>query len=618
MEQLRIYMTLNNTSNLPDKPGVYIFKDAEEKILYVGKAKSLKKRVKSYFKEELDSDKTRIMMKHFHSLEYIVTDTEKEALILESNLIKKYLPRYNIRLKDDKRYPYVKITNEDFPRVIITRRITEDGSYYYGPFTDVTPLRRMLRFIKALFKIRDCKNMDGPCLNSQMELCEAPCDGRISKEDYNKLIDKANLFFQGKYSEIMDIQKKNMEEAAANHEYERAALLRDQIASIKDMVEKQKIEFDRSLEQDVIACSLDEEFASVVLFRVRNGKIIGKEEFLMSGAEGGVGTPQSVLSAFLKQYYSGPQQVPSELILQYHVNEEDLITDWLQEKSGNDITIKVPEEGLEYRLVKMVAKNADIARNQQEQVKGALLEVKDYLGIPRIPRYIEAFDISNISGKLAVGSMVVFEDGKPKKSNYRRYKIETPGPDDYAMMREVLTRRYKKLISAELTRKEDTGEVNGDTGKMEDHALKEHTRPDLIVIDGGKGQLNTTLQVLKSLNLTSIPVIGLAKEFEHIFIPGFPTPIILPRNSKALHLLMRVRDEAHRFAVTYHKKLRSKEIEGSALDHIPGVGPKRKLRLIRHFGSMENIQKASLEEIAEVEGISQKLAQTIRRELQNK
>jgi len=588
-------MTLNHTENLPNKPGVYIFKDPAEKILYVGKAKNLKKRVKSYFKDELDSDKTRIMMKQFHSLEYIVTDTEKEALILESNLIKKYLPRYNIRLKDDKRYPYVKITSEDYPRVIITRKITEDNSYYYGPFTDVTALRRMLRFIKALFKIRDCKNMDGPCLNSQMELCEAPCEGRISKEEYNKLINKTNLFFQGKYTEIMDIQKQNMEEAALNHEYERAAVLRDQIASIKDMVERQKIEFDRSLEQDVIACSLDEEFASVVLFRVRNGKIIGKEEFLMSGAEGGVGTPESVLSAFVKQYYSGPQQVPSELVLQYHVDEEELITDWLKEKSGNDITIKVPEEGLEYRLVKMVAKNADIARNQQEEVKGALLEVQDYLGIPKIPRYIEAFDISNISGKLAVGSMVVFEDGAPKKSNYRRYKIETPGPDDYAMMREVLARRYGKLVDAD----------------------KDEARPDLIVIDGGKGQLNTALGVLKSLNLTSIPIIGLAKEFEHIFIPGFQTPIILPGNSKALHLLMRVRDEAHRFAVTYHKKLRSKEIEGSALDNIPGVGSKRKLKLIRHFGSMENIQKASPEEIAEVDGISQKLAQTIHRELQN-
>lgn len=583
-----------NPDNLPNKPGVYIFKDIHEKILYVGKAKSLKKRVKSYFKDELDSPKTQILMRQFHSLEYIITDTEKEALILESNLIKKYLPRYNIRLKDDKRYPYVKITHEDFPRIMITRRVLDDGSYYYGPFTDVTALRRMLKFMKSIFKIRDCKNMDGPCLNSQIHICEAPCDGRISKEDYKKLIDKVNLFFEGKYDEIMAIQKKNMEEAADNHEFEKAAVLRDQISSIKELMERQKIEFNRQLEQDVIACSLDEEFASVVIFRVRKGKITGKEEFLMSGVEGIKNTPPSVLSAFLKQYYSSIQQVPSELILQYHVEDEDLILEWLKEKSGNDVTIKVPEEGLEYRLVKMVAKNADIARNQEEQVKGALLDLKDYLGIPRIPRLIEGFDISNISGKLAVGSMVVFEDGTPKKSRYRRYRVDTQGPDDYAMMREVLRRRYTKLL---------------DSGEDE--------RPDLIVVDGGRGQLNTGLEVLKSLNLTSIPIIGLAKEFEHIFIPDYPSPIILPSNSRALHLLMRVRDEAHRFAVTYHKTLRTKDIQDSILDDIPGVGPKRKLKLIRHFGSVQNIKKASTEEIGEVEGISQKLAKMIHMQLED-
>lgn len=583
-----------NPDNLPNKPGVYIFKDIHEKILYVGKAKSLKKRVKSYFKDELDSPKTQILMRQFHSLEYIITDTEKEALILESNLIKKYLPRYNIRLKDDKRYPYVKITHEDFPRIMITRRVLDDGSYYYGPFTDVTALRRMLKFMKSIFKIRDCKNMDGPCLNSQMHICEAPCDGRISKEDYKKLIDKVNLFFEGKYDEIMAIQKKNMEEAADNHEFEKAAVLRDQISSIKELMERQKIEFNRQLEQDVIACSLDDEFASVVIFRVRKGKITGKEEFLMSGVEGIKNTPPSVLSAFLKQYYSSIQQVPSELILQYHVEDEDLILEWLKEKSGNDVTIKVPEEGLEYRLVKMVAKNADIARNQEEQVKGALLDLKDYLGIPRIPRLIEGFDISNISGKLAVGSMVVFEDGTPKKSRYRRYRVDTQGPDDYAMMREVLRRRYTKLL---------------DSGEDE--------RPDLIVVDGGRGQLNTGLEVLKSLNLTSIPIIGLAKEFEHIFIPDYPSPIILPSNSRALHLLMRVRDEAHRFAVTYHKTLRTKDIQDSILDDIPGVGPKRKLKLIRHFGSVQNIKKASTEEIGEVEGISQKLAKMIHMQLED-
>jgi excinuclease ABC subunit C len=594
--------------NLPDKPGVYILKDIKDGILYVGKAKSLRKRVKSYFKDELNSDKTRIMMKQFHSLEYIVTDTEKEALILESNLIKKYLPRYNIRLKDDKRYPYIKITSEDFPRIMITRRVSEDSSYYYGPFTDVSALRRMLKFLKSLFKIRECKKMDGPCLNYQMNLCEAPCDGRISIDEYSKLIEKTNLFFQGKYNEIMDIQKNIMMEASQNHEYEKAAVLRDQIEAIKDMVERQKMEFNRKLEQDVIACSLDEEFASVAIFSVRNGKIIGKEDYLMGGLHGevdnvpsGDNTPSNVLSAFLKQYYTGPRQVPSELILQHHVDDEELIVDWLKEKSGNDISLKVPEEGLEQRLVKMVAKNADINRNQQKQVKGTLLEVKDYLGIPKIPRYIEAFDISNISGKLAVGSMVVFEDGVAKKSNYRRFKIETPGPDDYAMMREVLKRRYIKLIP--------------NLAPQQNKSPKKVIRPDLIVIDGGRGQLNAALDVLKTLDITNIPVIGLAKEFEHIFIPDISTPIILPANSRALHLLMLIRDEAHRFAVNYHKKLRSKALKDSVLNQIPGVGPKRKMNLLKHFDGIQKLKKASVEEIADVKGINLKLALTIHQAL---
>lgn len=596
-------MTLNRDPDiLPDKPGVYIFKDIKDRILYVGKAKSLKKRVKSYFKDEVDSDKTRMMMKQFHSLEYIITDTEKEALILESNLIKKYLPRYNIRLKDDKRYPYIRITDEDFPRILITRKVSDDGSYYYGPFTDVTALRRMLKFLKTTFKIRDCKNMDGPCLNYQMNICEAPCQGKISREDYKQLIEKANLFFQGKYREIMDMQKNMMMEAAHNQEYEKAAVIRDQISSIKEMVERQKMEFNRRLEQDVIACSVDGELASVAIFRVRNGKIIGKEDFLMSSRDGIADEPSLVLSAFLKQYYSGPRQVPSQLILQNHVDDENLILDWLREKSGNEVTIRVPEEGLEYRLVKMVAKNADIILNQQEEVKGALLDLKEYLKIPKIPRYIEAFDISNISGKLAVGSMVVFEDGVAKKSSYRRYKIKTSGPDDYAMMREVLERRYTKLVS----------DIPPEKGKV---PYKNVSRPDLVVIDGGKGQLNMALKVLDDLNIKDIPVIGLAKEFEHIFIPNISTPIILPPDSRALHLLMRIRDEAHRFAVSYHKKLRSKDIEESVLDQIPGVGPKRKLKLLKHFGSVEKIEKARVEQIAEVNGINRKLAQIIHQKL---
>jgi excinuclease ABC subunit C len=580
----------NHPEDLPDKPGIYLMRDAKDKVLYVGKAKSLKKRIKSYFKDELDSPKTTAMMRQFHTLEYIITDTEKEALILESNLIKKYLPRYNIRLKDDKRYPYIKITKEDYPRILITRRISDDDSYYYGPFTDVYALKRMLKFIKSLFKIRECKNMNGPCLNYQINLCEAPCDNKISIKDYQQLVDKANLFFQGKYYDIISIQKKIMTEAAANQEFEKATVLRDQINSIKEILERQNMEFNRQLEQDVIACSLNEDFATVVVFSVRDGKITGKNDFLMSFAE--PTTPEKVLSAFLKQYYTGPRQIPSDLILQYHVEDEELITDWLKEKSDTEVTIKVPEKGMEYRLIKMVTKNADIIKNHQKEVKGALLDLKTYLGIPKIPRRIEAFDISNISGKNAVASMVVFEDGAPKKNSYRRYKIDTAGPDDYAMMKEVLMRRYKKLMHEE--------EVNS--------LVKTADRPDLIVVDGGKGQLNVALTVLKLLNLNNIPVIGLAKEFEHIFIAEVSAPIILPPNSNALHLLQRIRDEAHRFAINYHKKLRSKMVKDSLLDHINGVGPKRKIKLLKHFGSLQKIKEANVEQISQVNGINHNLA----------
>jgi excinuclease ABC subunit C len=582
----------NHQEDLPDKPGIYLMRDATDTVLYVGKAKSLKKRVKSYFKDELDSPKTTAMMRQFHTLEYIITDTEKEALILESNLIKKYLPRYNIRLKDDKRYPYIKITKENYPRILITRRISDDDSYYYGPFTDVYALKRMLKFIKSLFKIRECKNMNGPCLNYQINLCEAPCDNKISIKDYQQLVDKANLFFQGKYNDIMTIQKKMMMEAAENQEFEKATVLRDQIDSIKGILERQNMEFNRQLEQDVIACSLNEDFATVVVFSVRDGKITGKNDFLMSFVE--PTSPDKVLSAFLKQYYTGPRQIPSDLILQYHVDDEELIIDWLKEKSDTNVTIKVPDEGMEYRLIKMVAKNADVINNHQKEVKGALLDLKTYLGIPMIPRRIEAFDISNISGKNAVASMVVFEDGAPKKNSYRRYKIETTGPDDYAMMREVLMRRYKKLIH------EKVEECNS--------LLKVSDLPDLIVVDGGKGQLNVALNVLKLLNLTNIPVIGLAKEFEHIFIPDVSTPIILPPNSNALHLLQRIRDEAHRFAINYHKKLRSKMVNDSLLDHINGVGPKRKINLLKHFGSLQKIRESDVYQISQVKGINQSLA----------
>lgn len=578
----------NDPDDLPLVPGVYLMEDAADRILYVGKAKSLKKRVKSYFRNDLDP-KTRALMKQFHHMEYMVTDTEKEALILESNLIKKHMPRYNIRLKDDKRYPYIKVTNETFPRVLITRRVLDDGSYYYGPFPEATALRRLVKFLKALFKVRDCKRMDGPCLNYQIDLCNAPCDKKITEEEYKKLVDNVSFFFEGKYDEIMGILKSEMEQAALNHEYEKATVLRDQLSSVEEVLEKQKMEFTRSLDQDVVASASDNELACVVVFSVREGKIIGKDDFLMSGAENT--SEEKIISAFLKQYYTGPRHVPAKIIIPKEVEDKKLIEEWLSEKREANVSIEVPSEGVEYRLVRMVSKNAEIILNHQKEVKGALLDLKKYLGIPRIPKRIEAFDISNISGKMAVGSMVVFENGAPKKKYYRRYKIQTEGPDDYAMMREMLERRY--------------------TGLLDDKGPS----PDLVLVDGGKGQLNVATEVFNSLGVHDVPVIGLAKEFEHVFIPQTPSPLILPRDSEALLLLQRIRDEAHRFAINYHKTLRSKEFEKSRLDDIAGVGNKRKINLLKHFGDISKIEKASVNDIAMVNGINRKLAKKIHEHL---
>jgi len=610
--------TISNPNDLPEKPGVYLFKDVKDEILYVGKAKSLKKRVKSYFKEEIEDPKTRVLMRHFHHLDYLVTDTEKEALILESNLIKKYLPRYNIRLKDDKRYPYLQITSEDYPRLLITRSVREDGSHYYGPFTDVTSVRSLLKLLKPVFQLRDCKRMDGPCLNYQIDLCPAPCSGQVSLEEYHENVGKVKMFLEGRQKEVMSLLREEMDQAARNHDFEKAVVIRDQLFSLGEVMEKQKMEFNRSLDQDVIASSNDGEVVVVVVFRVRQGKIMGKEDFLMEGAQD-YSIPE-ILAAFIKQFYSGPRQVPAEILLPVMIEDKDIIEKWLSDKvqagspgkgdegnyinvssTGNEegqlenhgvekdaalIHLRVPEEGLEHRLVQMVTKNASIILNHHKQARGALLDLKTYLKLPRIPRRIEAFDISNLAGEMAVASMVVFEDGKPSKNQYRKYKLETPGPDDYGMMREVLTRRYEKLKS------------------------KGETPPDLIVVDGGRGQLNVATEVLDSLDLKT-GVIGLAKEFEQVFIPEVSIPLILPPNSPALHILQYVRDEAHRFAVKYHKNLRDKRLKSSLLDEIPGVGPKRKMNLLRHFGDLKSIQNASEDEIADVKSIDTNLARKI-------
>lgn len=574
---------VKSPENLPKKPGVYIMRDANDEIIYIGKAKNLINRVRSYFREKLDRPKTQILMSHFDSLEYIVTNSEKEALILEATLIKKHRPRYNVQLKDDKRYPYVKITNEKYPRLIITRNITKNG-IYYGPFTDVTSVKKTVKFLKSLFKIRTCRNMDGPCLNSQIDLCYAPCSGEISKEEYDEIINKIDLFFQGKYSVIVKNLKKEMAEAAENEQFEKAAVLRDQITSIEEIMEKQFVDLvDDDLDQDVIAIAPNDNEVVVIIMPIRNGKIVGRDDFLMSGSQ--YESNSEILFAFIQQYYGFNRHIPKQILLNEPIDDTELLEEWLSDLRGNKVYIKVPMKGVKFRLVNMAQKNAEIIKHQKKAMENSLIELKKYLKLDKLPRIIEGYDISNISGKFAVGSKVSFKDAKPNKKKYKRFKIETPGPNDFAMMKELLTRRLKMI---------DTDE-----------------EPDLIVIDGGKGQLGMACEVLDELNLAHIPIIGLAKEFEEIYIPNSKRPIIIPKNNKALHLLQQVRDESHRFAITYHRKLRSDNISESSLDDIPGIGKKRKINILKEFGTMDNVKNASVEELAKIKGMNEKVATNV-------
>ena len=524
-------------------------------------------------------------MNHFHSLEYIVTASEKEALILEANLIKKYMPKYNIRLKDDKQYPYVKITDEDFPRLIITRTIGKTGSYY-GPFTDVGSVRSTVKFLKQLFKIRTCKNMDGPCLNYQINLCYAPCDGNITKEEYAEIIEKIDLFFQGKYNEIINNLKKEMKDASKNLEFEKAAVLRDQINSIEEVMVKQFVDLNDELDQDVIASAENKNNTIIVVLSIRKGKIISKEDYQMDNTQNQ--DLNEIFYSFIQQYYGINRHIPKEIIVEDKVRDSELIEDWLSDLRGNKVNVVIPQKGKKLRLIRLARGNADIVKKQKEKVSNALTELQNYLKLKNVPHVIEGYDVSNISGTLQVGSKVSFFDGKPNKKLYKRFKLETPGPNDYGMMRELLTRRFKSLVGEE-----------------------DYKKPDLVLIDGGKGQLHVACEVLEELGLDDIPVIGLAKEYEEVFVPQSTKPIIIPHDKQSLHILQQVRDEAHRFGVTYHRKLRSKKITESELDGIQGIGKKRKLNLLRAFGNIDSISKASVNELNEVDGMNQKVSENV-------
>lgn len=592
---------------LSTSPGVYLMKNEHGDVIYVGKAASLRNRVRSYFQDSGPVDpKTRELVSHIVDFDVIRTDTASEALILENELIKRYQPRYNVRLKDNKSYPYIRITNEEWPRVISTRRIVQDGSRYFGPYTSASSVHRTIDLLNRLFPYRPCDiritgEAPRPCLYYHMGQCLAPCIGAATKEDYARAVDGAALFLEGRGEELLPEMRSRMEAAAENLEFERAADLRDEISSIEHVLERQKIVSGKGEEADIIAVAQSAGGDAVVQVAfVRNGKVLGSEHFLMSGTRVD-DKPTDILSSFVTQFYVDAARVPSELILQHALDDADIVATWLGERRGGRVRLTVPQRGNKHKLIEMVAKSAvenlEQTRlrwlNDEQRMTAAMTELSDALSLPGLPRRIECFDISTLQGTNMVASMVVFEDGKPKKSDYRKFSIKSvEGQNDFAAMQEVVGRRFKRLAA------------EPDTEAWA-------RQPDLVIIDGGKGQLNAALDVLRELEI-DVPIAGLAKENEEIYLPGQSWPVILDRDSQALYLVQRVRDEAHRFAVTFHRQKRAKGAITSALDELPGVGPKRKKALITAFGSVKNIRDASEDQIAAIDGIGPALARQIK------
>jgi excinuclease ABC subunit C len=593
---------------LPFRPGVYLFKDADGAIIYVGKAASLRHRVGSYFGAgQKLTPKTGRMVAKIADLEYFVTASEQEALILELNLIKRHHPRYNVRLKDDKTFPYLKIDlDEDWPRVHITRTLKENGGRYFGPFASARSIRRTLKLLKGIFPFRSCSRPitgtdSRACLEYDIGHCLAPCIGLVSRREYAGVIRQVVLFLEGKQEKVARQLKARMAQAAEAMDFEKAARLRDQIQAVEQVIEGQRIAATVKGEQDVIAFVEDKDQACVQVFFVRGGKLIGRESFLLQGTR--YEEPGQVMAGFIKQFYASAPHIPPQLVLQHPVEDEAVLRDWLSARRGSRVKIQVPRRGNKKQLVGIVAENARQGLEQlrikhfasPENVSAALEEIKRELELPRLPARIEGYDISDIQGAAAVGSMVVFEGGRPKPAHYRRFKIKTvAGIDDYAMLGEVLKRRFKR-----------GGEASGTWAAM----------PDLVLIDGGRGQLSAALTAMREMGAGSIPAAGLAKENEEIFVPQKAKPIVLPRSSPGLRLLQRLRDEAHRFALGYHRRVRRKQAFASALDTVPGIGPKRRRALIRQFGSVQAIREAPLEELAVAKGITRKLAKKIKESL---
>lgn len=592
---------LSLLKSLPQKPGVYIFKDQRGRILYIGKAQNIKKRVSSYFQKSKDLwPNKRSMIEKIESIDYIITFSETEALLLENNLIKKYRPRYNIVFKDDKQYKYIKIDyTDDFPRLYTVRKIEKGPASYFGPFTDGLALKQTLQLLRKLFPFRDCNqnifvdNMHElkrkACLRYHIKRCLGPCIGKVSKEEYNQVIRSCLLFLQGKQEKIIKNLKRQMKKAAQKQDFEHAAILRDQVKNIEKIIAKQIIISPKPLSQDVISFIKNERAAYFNLFAIREGKLLGKENFTLKIPQ--QSKNEEILSSFIKHYYSETKDLPKEIILPNEMEEKESIEKWLKQLAApGKIKITIAKKGRKKRLIQMGIENikSEIKKRKKDKNKNGLDELAKTLGLKKAPKRIECYDISFLFGKEACGSMVVFENNQIKKSEYRRFKIRNPDlKDDLGMLKEVLTRRFS----------------------MAKEKGKSWSRPDLIVIDGGKGQLFMTLKVLAKLKL-DIPAIALAKKEEKIYLPQERKPVILPRSSKALHLLQQIRDESHRFAISYHRKLRKKRSLASFLDQIKGIGPKRKKDLILTFRSPEKIRKAKEKDLEKIVG--KKIAKAIK------
>ena len=580
---------------LPTNPGVYLMKNEQAKIIYVGKAINLKNRVKSYFQSSKNhSPKVKSMVEKISDFEYIITANEIEALILECNLIKKYRPKYNISLRDDKTYPYIKVTlNEDYPTVSITRKILKDGAKYFGPYTSAGAVHEVLNLLKKLFQIRSCRQMNTkrPCLEFHIKRCLAPCTGRVAKSEYREMIKSLCLFLEGRNEVVLKELTSRMQIAAENFQFELAAKLRDQVLAIEKISAKQNIIIGSS-DQDIIGLARKADEACIQIFFIRSGKMIGRDHFLLNGTEDE--TDSALLNAFLEQYYNKATFIPKEILLPAEIENEEILSAWLSQKKNAKVSFGLPQRGVKKEMVLMANDNAVVVLEEQmiknsaglEQTVGAMKDLGRYLRMEKELKRIECFDISHIQGSETVASMVVFSNGAPDKQEYRRYKLKSVEgkPDDFKSMQEVVGRRYRQ---------------------------SDGIMPDLIIIDGGKGQLNSALEIIRALGHYQIPVVGLAKQFEYVFLEGQSEPVILPPNSKALYLIQRIRDEAHRFAITYHRKLRHKRNLVSVLDHIEGVGPTRRKALWDAFGSIAEIKKAKITDLTAVPGISENIANNI-------